>query len=73
MNVIELDRALRQLRLSGMPAVLENPLAPGTSRSHGSNRLDRVWSPEELTLRADRLLQRRCKRAAFRHAKLDSE
>lgn len=25
MNVIELDRALRQLRLSGMAAVLEKP------------------------------------------------
>lgn len=26
MNLVELDRALRQLRLSGMPAVLETSL-----------------------------------------------
>ena len=29
MNLVELDRALRQLRLSGMAAVLETRFAPG--------------------------------------------
>ena len=40
MNLIELDRALRQLRLGGMAAVLETHFASGTSRSHGPHRLD---------------------------------
>ena len=31
MNLIELDRALRQLRLGGMAGGARNPLASGTS------------------------------------------
>ncbi len=32
MNIVELERALRQLRLGGIAAVLETRFAPGASR-----------------------------------------
>ena len=38
MNLIELDRALRQLRLGGIAAVLETRLQQAQGRSHGSHR-----------------------------------
>jgi hypothetical protein len=38
MNVIELERALRSLRLGGMAAVLETRLRQGAGRAHGSDR-----------------------------------
>ena len=40
MNVIELERALRQLRLGGMASVLETRLRQAQSRTHGSHRPD---------------------------------
>ena len=40
MNLIELQRALRQLRLGGIAAVLETRLASGSGRTHGADRSD---------------------------------
>jgi len=65
MNLIELNRSLRQLRLAGMAAVLETcfpqtqaePMAP----------IDFLSCPvsDELTRRGDRLLERRRNRHSF--------
>ena len=38
MNVIELQRALKHLRLGGMAAVLENTTATSSSRTDGADR-----------------------------------
>ena len=38
MNIIELDQALRKLRLSGMADVLENAPAAGPDRADGAAR-----------------------------------
>ena len=38
MNLNELQRSLRQLRLGGMAAVLEMQPAASTSRAHGAHR-----------------------------------
>ena len=67
MNLVELDRALRQLRLSGMAAVLETRLRQAQTekaRAHRSRR--RRSSSDELLRRQDRLLERRHKQARFR-------
>jgi hypothetical protein len=40
MNVIELDRALRQLRLGGMAAVLETRLRQAQAEAMAPHRLD---------------------------------
>jgi DNA replication protein DnaC len=68
MNVIELDRALRQLRLSGMAAVLETRLRQAQAETMAPIDLIACLVSDELTLRTDRLLQRRRKQAAFRDA-----
>lgn len=68
MNVIELDRALRQLRLSGMAAVLETRLRKAQAEAMPPIDLIACLASDELTLRTDRLLQRRRKQAAFRNA-----
>jgi DNA replication protein DnaC len=68
MNVIELDRALRQLRLSGMAAVLETRLRQAQAEAMVPIDLIACLVSDELTLRTDRLLQRRRKQAAFRDA-----
>jgi len=68
MNVIELDRALRQLRLSGMAAVLETRLRQAQAEAMAPIDLIASLVSDELTLRTDRLLQRRRKQAAFRDA-----
>ena len=39
MNLIELQRALRQLRLGGIAEVLETRLHQSPDRSHGADRL----------------------------------
>ena len=66
MNLTELDRALRQLRLSGMAQVLETRLLQ--AQKEAMTPIDLVASlvNDELTLRTDRLLERRHKQAAFR-------
>ena len=68
MNVIELERALRQLRLGGMAAVLETRLRQAQAEPMAP--IDRISCliSDELTRRADRLLERRRKQAGFRDA-----
>ena len=66
MNLIELDRALRQLRLSGMAAVLETRLLQAQTEKMAPIDLIASLVSDELTLRTDRLLERRRKQASFR-------
>ena len=74
MNLIELQRALRQLRLGGMAAVLETRLQQAQVESMAPIDLISCLVSDELTRRADRLLERRRKQAGFRHPdkKLDN-
>jgi DNA replication protein DnaC len=66
MNVIELERALRQLRLGGMATVLENRLRQAQAEPMAPIDLISCLVSDELTRRADRLLERRHKQAGFR-------
>ena len=66
MHVIELERSLRQLHLSGMAAVLETRLRQAQAETMAPIDLIACLVSDELTLRADRLLQRRRKQAQFR-------
>jgi len=68
MNLIEVERALRQLRLSGMAAVLETRLRQAQAEAMPPIDLIACLVSDELTLRTDCLLQRRRKQAAFRDA-----
>lgn len=68
MNLIEIDRALRKLRLSGMAQHLEvRILAAQTNRLAPLDFLATLVS-DELVRRGDRLIERRIKRARFRDA-----
>src|SRR4029450_5222131 len=66
MNVIELGRALRSLRLGGMAAVLETRLRQAQAEPMAPTALVSCLVSDELTRRADRLLERRRKQAGFR-------
>jgi DNA replication protein DnaC len=66
MNLIELQRALRQLRLGGMAAVLETRLRQAQAEAMAPLDLISCLVSDELTRRSDRLLERRRKQAAFR-------
>ncbi len=68
MNLIELDHALRKLRLSGMADTLEIRLLE--AQSENQPPIDTVSSlvGDELVRRQDRLLARRIKTARFRDA-----
>jgi DNA replication protein DnaC len=66
MNLIELHRALRQLRLGGMAAVLEVRLRQAQAESMTPLDLISCLVADELTRRSDRLLERRRKQAEFR-------
>jgi DNA replication protein DnaC len=66
MNLIELERALRQLRLGGMAAVLEIRLRQAQAEPMAPIDLLSSLVSDELTRRADRLLERRRKQAGFR-------
>ena len=66
MNLIELQRALRQLRLGGMAAVLETRLRQAQVEPMAPIDLISCLVSDELTRRADRLLERRRKQAGFR-------
>lgn len=66
MNLIELQRSLRQLRLGGMAAVLETRLRQAQSEPMAPIDLLATLVSDELTRRSDRLLDRRRKLAAFR-------
>ena len=66
MNLIELERALRQLRLGGMAAVLETRLRQAQAEPMAPIDLLSSLVSDELTRRADPLLERRRKQARFR-------
>ena len=68
MNLVELDRALRQLRLSGMAAVLETRLRQAQPETMAPIDLVAALVADELQRRQDRLLDLRHKLARFRDA-----
>jgi DNA replication protein DnaC len=65
-NVIELERALRQLRLGGMAAVLGTRLRQAQAEVMAPIDLISCLVTDELTRRSERLLERRRKQAGFR-------
>jgi DNA replication protein DnaC len=66
MNLIELDRALRQLRMSGMAATLETRLLQVQTDAMAPIDLISMLVADELECRSKRLLDRRHKQAQFR-------
>ena len=66
MTLVELDRALRQLRLSGMARVLETRLRQAQTERLVPLDLVSTLVNDELLCRQDRLLERRTKQARFR-------
>src|SRR2546425_11685583 len=68
MTLIELQRALTQLRLGGIAAVLETRLRQAQAESMPPIDLISCLVSDELTRRSDRLLDRRRKQAGFRDA-----
>ncbi|MCA9529252.1 MAG: ATP-binding protein [Kofleriaceae bacterium] len=66
MNLIELSRALRQLRLSGMADVLETRLLQAQTEKLVPIDFLSTLVGDELLRRQERLLERRRKDAAFR-------
>src|ERR1700740_2747309 len=66
MNLIELNRALRQLRLGGIAAVLETRLHQAQTEAIPPIDFLSCLVSDELTRRSERLLERRIKQAAFR-------
>ena len=68
MNIAELQRALRQLRLGGMAVVLETRLHQAQAEPMAPIDLLSCLVSDELTRRSDRLLERRRKTAGFRDA-----
>jgi DNA replication protein DnaC len=66
MNLIELQRVLRQLRLSGLAAGLETRLLQAQSERLAPIDFLSMLVQDELVRRQDRLLERRLKQAAFR-------
>jgi len=66
MNLIELERSLRQLRLGGMARVLEIRLRQAQAEPMAPIDLLSTLVSDELTCRGDRLLERRRKQAGFR-------
>ena len=68
MNLSELERALRQLRLGGMASVLETRLRQAQAEPMTPIDLLSTLVSDELTRRSDRLLERRRKEAGFRDA-----
>jgi len=66
MNLIELNQALRQLRLGGMAVVLETRLRQAQAEGMAPIDLISCLVTDELTRRGDRLLERRRKQAGFR-------
>jgi DNA replication protein DnaC len=66
MNLTELDRALRKLRLSGMANVLETRLRHAQSEKLAPLDLIATLVGDELQRRQDRLFDRRHKQARFR-------
>jgi DNA replication protein DnaC len=68
MNLVELDHALRKLRLSGMAATLEARLRQAQSEKQTPIDLISALVTDELVRRQDRLITRRIQQARFRDA-----
>lgn len=68
MNINELQRALRQLRLGGIAAVLETRLRQAQAEPMAPIDLISCLVSDELIRRTERLLERRRKQAGFRDA-----
>jgi DNA replication protein DnaC len=68
MNLTELQRALRQLRLGGMATVLETRLHQAQVEPMAPIDLMSTLVSDELSRRSDRLLERRRQEAGFRDA-----
>jgi DNA replication protein DnaC len=66
MNLVELDHALRKLRLSGMAGVLETRLRQAQTEKLAPIDLVSALVSDELLRRQDRLFERRTKLARFR-------
>ncbi len=66
MNITELQRAFRQLRLGGIASVLETRLHQAQAEPMAPIDLLSCLVSDELTCRSDRLLERRRKQAGFR-------
>lgn len=66
MNINELQRALRQLRLGGIAAVLETRLRQAQAEPMAPIDLISCLVSDELIRRTERLLERRRKQAGFR-------
>ena len=66
MNTVEIDRALRKLRLSGMADVLEVRVQGATAERQPHLDFLSALVGDELLRRQDRLLERRIKQAGFR-------
>jgi DNA replication protein DnaC len=66
MNLIELNRALGQLRLGGMVATLETRLQQAQAENMAPIDLISTLVSDELACRSKRLLERRHKQAEFR-------
>jgi DNA replication protein DnaC len=68
MNLVELDHALRKLRLSGMADVLEARLRQAQTERQAPIDLVSALVGDELVRRQDRLIARRLQQAGFRDA-----
>ena len=66
MNLVEVDRALRKPRLSGMADVVETPIRQAQSEKLAPLDLVATLVSDELQRRQDRLFDRRTKQASFR-------
>lgn len=66
MNLIELQHALRQLRLGGIATLLETRLRQAQTEAMAPIDLISCLVADELSRRGERLLERRRKQAAFR-------
>src|SRR6266704_6546664 len=73
MNVIELQRSLKQLRLGGIAAVLETRLHQAQTERMAPIDLLSCLVSDELRRRGDRLLERRKKEAEFRDPQVSLE
>lgn len=74
MNQKEIDRALRQLRLSGMADTLETRIVEAQASQFPPLDFLSLLVSDEMERRSDRLIERRTKQAGFRDAEktLDS-
>jgi hypothetical protein len=66
MNLVELDNALRKLRLSGMADALEARLRQAQTEKMAPLDIVSALVADELLRRQDRLFERRTKLARFR-------